>query len=95
MVRNAFFSIPNDGLRGAGEMIRMKRMGLRKGASDMFVMIPNSTKHGLFIEFKIKPNKPTPEQLLFFEDARKRGYDTYLAYSFTDAKNYLLNYLTS
>lgn len=43
----------------------LKRKGVMAGVSDILIFTPNKHHHGLCIELKIKPNKPTDSQLEF------------------------------
>lgn len=56
--------------------------GLPKGFSDLF-----ACKHGntYFIEVKVRPNKPTPEQLTFIETMRFNGFTAGCVYSVEEA----------
>ena len=58
--------------------------GLPKGFSDLMAV-----KNGriYFIEVKVKPNKPTPEQVEFIESMRDMGCGAGIAYSLEDAEN--------
>ena len=44
--------IDNEGIRSIAGHVLAKRMGLNKGASDLFIAWPTETYHGLFIEVK-------------------------------------------
>jgi hypothetical protein len=63
----------------------LKRMGVKPGFSDCFFPRGNNIFKGLFIELKIKPNKPTPNQLLFLEEMIQEGYAGHIAYSIDEA----------
>ena len=52
----------------------LKRKGVKPGVSDYLFMRPNHRYHGLIIELKIKPNKPSSYQLKFLEDMNREGY---------------------
>ena len=52
----------------------MKRMGVLKGASDLFIAWPNAEYHGLFIEVKSLTGKPTDAQLAFVKRMVAKGY---------------------
>jgi hypothetical protein len=58
----------------------MKRMGVLKGASDLFMAWPNGGYHGLFIEIKSLKGKPTPEQLAFIQRMVDKGYYACICY---------------
>ena len=58
----------------------MKRMGVLKGASDLFMAWPSGGFHGLFIEVKSKKGKPTPDQLAFIERMNSVGYYATICY---------------
>lgn len=56
--------------------------GLPRGYSDLTAHKDGNT---YFIEVKVKPNKPTPEQLNFIERMRTQGFAAGVAYSVDDA----------
>lgn len=56
--------------------------GLPKGFSDLFFIKDGRV---YFIEVKVKPNKPSNEQLNFIEQMKKRGCGAGVAYSVEDA----------
>lgn len=55
---------------------------LPPGFSDLFFVRSGRI---YFIEVKVKPNKPTPEQLNFIEQMKKQGCGAGVAYSVEDA----------
>lgn len=58
--------------------------GLPKGFSDLFGTLPNGKS--FYIECKIKPNKPTQEQLNFIERMKRLGAYAGVAYSVEEAE---------
>ena len=56
--------------------------GLPKGFSDLFAVKDGRV---YFIECKVKPNKPTPEQLNFIERMIQQGCRAGVAYSVDEA----------
>ena len=58
----------------------MKRMGVLKGASDLFMAWPCGGYHGLWIEVKSKEGKPTQEQLDFIDRMNGVGYYATVCY---------------
>lgn len=73
---------------------RLKKKGVRKGVPDVCVPIPRNRCHGLYIEFKIKPNKLTPEQKEFSSNLEKQRYAVCVAYSALDAISMIKEYLS-
>ena len=71
----------------------MKRMGVLKGASDLFIAWPNRTYHGLFIEMKSQTGRPTPEQKAFIERMNAHGYLAQVCYGAEEAINAIKDYL--
>lgn len=98
---NAFFAhVPNGGSRNVIEAVKLKKMGVRKGLPDILIFQrkffkDKSSYAGLFIELKIKPNKPTEEQIFAMNELRKNGWNGDVCYDFDSAKiiidNYFLN----
>ena len=71
----------------------MKKMGVLKGASDLFMAWPNQGFHGLFIEVKSKIGKPTPEQKAFIQRMRDAGYKAEICYGAEEVINTMQEYL--
>lgn len=64
------------------------RTGLPKGTSDLLAISPSG--QAVFVETKVRPHKPTAEQLNFIEVMRKQGAIAGVVYSIDDL-NELLN----
>lgn len=82
-LNNHIIAILNDGKRSVAGHVTAKRMGLLKGASDLFFSYPNKRYHGLYLEVKSDNwNGPRSKaerehiqrQLAFIENQRKIGY---------------------
>jgi len=69
-------SIPNEGNRGRIATAKLKQMGLRPGASDLFLGRRSccGTWPGYFIELKSPGERPRPNQVKFMQDMRKEGF---------------------
>ena len=72
----------------------MKRMGVLKGASDLFIAWPNGGYHGLFIEVKSAKGKPTPEQTAFLARMNAKGYYGCICYGAEQIMKKVTWYLT-
>ncbi len=72
----------------------LKRKGVKPGVSDNFIAIPRGTFHGMFVELKIWPNKPTPLQELFINNMQSKSYYCVVAYSCEEAKLMINDYLS-
>lgn len=55
-----------------------------KGFSDLFVIRDGRAS---FVEVKVRPNKPTPEQINFIRQMQRLGCNAGVAYSVEDAIN--------
>lgn len=87
------FAIPNGGKRHIFTARKMKKEGVKAGVPDVFVAVPSGTKHGLFIEFKAKGNKPTAKQVEWREKLTRRGYHVDVCYSADEAIELVEDYL--
>ncbi|MGN0989552.1 MAG: hypothetical protein ACI4N6_04505, partial [Eubacteriales bacterium] len=56
------YHIPNEGKRSGREGARMKRLGLRRGVSDLCLPVARCGFHGLYIELKAQDGRATAEQ---------------------------------
>lgn len=87
------FAIPNGGSRDIREATRLKLQGVKAGVSDMFLPIPNSMFHGLFIELKVGTNKTSQLQDEFIDYVRMNGYMAKVCYGADEAIRTIKSYL--
>jgi hypothetical protein len=88
------FKICNEGKRSPQYGMQLKRQGMRAGVLDNFCMIARGDYHGLWLEFKIKPNPLTKAQKEFAENAKEQGYKVVVVYSADEAIKELESYLS-
>jgi hypothetical protein len=88
-----FFHVANGGHRFAHTGAKMKRQGVKRGVPDVMLLIPKDRYHGLIIEFKAWPNKPTVHQKKWLKRFSDRGYLTALCYTWEDAAKVAERYL--
>ena len=73
--------IANEGKRTARYGAELKRMGMRKGFPDMFILYAKNGFHGLFIELKKDvTSKPTKEQVQWISKLNAAGYYATVCY---------------
>ena len=86
----------NDGAKNIRQASRDKAMGIRAGVPDLFIAEPVHGYHGLFVELKVKPNKPTEKQERMIDWLRLRGFRVKVSYSFEEfceaVKDYFNNF---
>lgn len=87
-----FFHTPNGGYRNPLEAKKMKRMGVLPGVPDIIIANPNKNFNGLCIELKIKPNKPTENQLEVIGKFENIKWKVNVCYDFDSAKETIDNY---
>ena len=74
---------------------RLKDKGVKSGVPDCLIFDTNKTYNGMALELKIKPNKPTNNQINWLFYLTQRGWFTAVAYSFDDAKEYIDDYFNN
>ena len=74
------FAIPNGGARNAIVASKLKAEGVKPGVPDVFLPVPVGEYHGLWIELKVKPNKPSPEQHDWIRKLIIAGYRVEVVY---------------
>lgn len=89
------FAIPNGGHRHISVARRLKAEGVKRGVPDIFlpVLAEGRRYYGLFIELKVKPNKPTKDQLSWLERSTKLVIAAKVRYSADEARNVICEYL--
>lgn len=71
----------------------LQRMGLLKGASDLFIAWPTESFHGLWLEMKAIKGRPTTAQIDFLHRMDLKGYHVKIAYGLDDAIQAIKDYL--
>lgn len=99
------FAVPNGGERNVAVAARLKAEGVRSGVSDIFLPAPGYTAgfvvaFGLFIEMK-KPKsegkaagRESENQAKFGAHVTTQGYRYVVCYSFQEARDAIIEYLT-
>lgn len=87
------FSVPNGGHRALSTAIHLKAEGAQAGVSDLILLVPNKEFHGLCLEMKVKPNKPTEAQIKWMQAATSQGYKCAVCYSFDEFERVVTEYL--
>ena len=87
------FAIPNGGHRNKQVALKLKEEGVRAGVLDLFFPEARGGYFGLWIEMKVRPNRPTPEQLARIRQHLDDGYYAAVCYSHEQAQTLVLWYL--
>lgn len=72
---------------------KAKAAGMLKGESDVRLPVARGRWIGLAIELKVKPNRPTPEQLEYGARMEAEGHKFLVIYDWEDAKREIERYL--
>lgn len=86
------YHIPNGGSRNSIEAYHLKQQGVKAGVPDLCLPVPRGTYHGLYIEMKVKGNKPTANQKEWIEKLREQGYKAEVCYGWEEASGVILDY---
>ena len=89
----ALLHVPNEGKRSIQVAMRLKRQGLRPGASDILLCAHSRQYHGLWIELKRWGGKATKEQKDFLVAMAECGYDGAVCVGWEEARDKIEEYL--
>ncbi len=98
ILRDYLIHIPNGGYRNKLTGINLKRMGVRKGVSDLFLPYPNQFYHGLWVELKRKNSTQssiTEEQKQWIKKMDFCGYSAQVATGLDHAMRIFTEYLSN
>lgn len=88
------FAIPNGGSRHKAEAMHLKKQGVKRGVSDIFIPVPRNGLHGLFIEMKrTKGGRISPEQKEFIAAMTAAGYGACVCFGAHDAIDAVKEYM--
>lgn len=85
---------PNGGTRNSREAVKLKRMGVRRGVSDICLPYPRGRYHGLYIEMKYGRNVTTQEQAEFLCDMRDADHCVAVCHDAQSAIGLIEQYVT-
>lgn len=71
----------------------LKRMGVMKGVSDLFITRARRGYHGAWIELKASKGKLSPEQSKFLENMNREGYFAVCRFGADEAIKTIEDYL--
>jgi hypothetical protein len=86
---------PNGGFRDKRTAMTLKAEGVKAGIADLFLPSPKCGYYGLYIEMKLPKEKQRKEQIEFEAFVKGEGYAYSVCYSWIDAAQLLLMYLTN
>ena len=86
-------AIPNGGARDQIVGKKLKDEGVKSGVLDIFLPVPNTKYHGLYIEFKAGRNTLSFEQIRFKAFVESQGYLVGVFYNEGKAFDFLVKYL--
>jgi len=87
------FAIPNGGQRHRAVAAKLKAEGVRAGVPDLCLPVARMGYNSLYIEMKVKPNKPTKKQLEWHTALREQGHKVEVCYGWQEAQGVLEDYL--
>lgn len=87
------YHVPNEGKRSRIAGARLKDQGLKSGVPDVCLPTAHGGYIGLYIEMKVKPNKPTENQKQWLRKLREQGHLTAVCYSWEEAKQLIERYI--
>lgn len=87
------YHIPNERKASIQRRMTMARAGVKKGIPDICVPVANDKYHALYIEMKVKPNKPSDAQREVLKELAAVGNYTCICWSATEAIEMVEKYI--
>ena len=88
-----YYHVPNGGMRNKRVAAGLKRIGTKRGVSDLVIAEPVGIYHGLYLEVKTKGGRMSSEQKVFKADVIKRGYAGAVCYTVAQGVGLIDSYL--
>ena len=79
-----WFHCPNEIKAKPQYLAKRRRQGVKSGVPDICILEPNKLYKGLFIELKVGYNKASDNQNKWLFELQKRGFKTFITYSFDE-----------
>lgn len=93
-IRRRIFHIANENtVKHHGHHAKRKCLGVRAGVADYFLPVARGSKHGLWLEAKVKPNRMSKAQKDFMTQMEEAGYATAVCYTVDEMLKTINNYI--
>lgn len=68
------YAVPNGGMRNKATAGKLRAEGVKSGVPDLFLSVPATPYHGLYLELKAKGNTASPDQRRWLLNLSAQGY---------------------
>ena len=68
------YAVPNGGMRNKATAGKLRAEGVKSGVPDLFLSVPSTPFHGLYLELKAKANTASDEQRRWLMNLSAQGY---------------------
>ena len=93
-LKHLLIAIPNGGKRHIKTARKLKAEGAKSGVPDLILAVVHRGYYGgLWIEMKVKPNKPSPNQKAYLKALCEEDYAVAVCYSFDEFEKTINDYL--
>lgn len=87
------FHVPNEGKFPIQYRVKLKSLGVKSGVPDIIIPVACGKYHGLAIEMKVKPNKPSEIQKEWLKHLTFYGWLAKVCYGWQEATDLVANYI--
>ena len=89
-----YMHIPNEGKRSPAAAALLKKIGLKPGFPDLFILEPRNGYHGLAVEMKRIGGRVSENQWIWIHRLNSKGYVARVCYGADEAIALIKKYLT-
>lgn len=88
------YAVPNGGFRSPSVAKTLQLEGVKSGVPDLCLPVARSGYYGLYMELKAADGRLSANQHRWLSNLTAQGYAAVVAYSFDQAREFLVNYLS-
>jgi len=88
-----WFHVPNEIKSNVQYGAKRKSLGVKSGVPDVCILEPRGQFNGLFLELKVKYNKPSENQIKWIELLKSKGYAAAWTRSLDEAIEVIESYM--